>query len=50
MESPVFFVINKFDDRAAVDTYTLDPMLFQFCLTTTTLINFNQNSNLNESG
>ena len=49
MESPDFFVIKKVDNRPAVDTYTFDPMLFQFCLTTATLIKFAQNSNLNKS-
>ena len=49
MESPDFFVINKVGNRAAVDTYTCDPMLFQFCRTTAILINFTQNSNLNKS-
>ena len=44
MESPDIFVIKKVGNRAAVDTYTFDPMLFQFCVT-----NFTQNSNLNES-
>ena len=48
MESPDFFVIKKVDNRIAVDTYTFDPMLFQFCVTTATLINFTQNSDLNK--
>ena len=49
MESPDFFMIKKVDNRAAVDTYTFDPMLLQFCVTTATLINFTQNSDLNKS-
>ena len=48
MESPDFFVIKKADNRADVDTYTFDPMLFQFCVTTATLINFTQKSDLNK--
>ena len=40
MESPEIFVIKKMDNRAAVYTYTFDPTLFQFCVTTATLINF----------
>ena len=40
MESPDFFVIKKADNRADVDTYTFDPMLFQFCVTTATLTKF----------
>ena len=42
MESPDFFVIKKVGNRAAVETYTFDPMLFQFCVTIATLINFTQ--------
>ena len=38
MESPDFFVIKKVGNRAAVDTYTFDPMLFQFCVTNFTEI------------
>ena len=49
MESSDFFVIKKVGKRAAVDTYTFDPMSFQFCVTIATLINFAQNSNLNKS-
>ena len=49
MESPHFFMIKKVDNRAAMDKYTFDPMLFQFCVTTSTLINFTQNSDLNKS-
>ena len=49
MGSADFFVNQTLDNRAAVDTYTFDPMLFQFCVTTATLINFNQNSDLNKS-
>ena len=49
MESSDFFVIKKVGNRAAVDTYTFDPMLFQFCVTIATLINFTQNSDLNKS-
>ena len=40
MESPDFFVIRKVDNMIAVDTYTFDPMLFQFCVTTATLTKF----------
>ena len=50
MESPEFFVINKVGNRAALDTYTFDPMLFQFCVTIAILINFTQNTDLNKSG
>ena len=49
MESSDFFVIKKAGNRAAVDTYTFDPMVFQFCVTIATLKNFTQNSNLNKS-
>ena len=49
MENPDFFVIKKVGNRAAVDTYTFDPMLFQFCVTIATLINFRQNNDLNKS-
>ena len=49
MESPDYFVIKKAGNRAAVDTYTFDPMLLQFCVTIATLINFTQNSDLNKS-
>ena len=49
MERPDFFVTKKVDNRAALDKYTFAPMLFQFCVTTATLINFIQNSNLNKS-
>ena len=49
MESPDFFVIKKVGNRAAVDRYTFDPMLFQFCVTIPILINFRQNSDLNKS-
>ena len=49
MESLDFFVIKKVGNRAAVDTYTLDSMLFQFCITIATLINFAQISNLNKT-
>ena len=44
-----FFVVKKVDDRTAVDTFTFDQMLFQFCVTTATSINFTQSSNLNKS-
>ena len=40
MESPEIFVIKKVDNRAAVYTYTFDPMLSQLCVTTAILINF----------
>ena len=49
MDSPEFLVIKKVENGAAVDTYTFDTMLFQFCVTTATLINFTQNSDLNKS-
>ena len=43
MESHDFFVIKVLGNRAAVDTYAFDPMLFQFCVTIATSINFTQN-------
>ena len=46
MESPDFLVIKKVGNRAAVDTYTFDTILFQFCVKIAILINFTQNSNL----
>ena len=49
MESLDLFMIKKVGNRVAVDTYTFDPMLFQFCVTIATLINFTQNSDLNKS-
>ena len=49
MESPDFFVINKVGNRAAVDTYTFDPTLFQFCVTIAISINFTEDNDLNES-
>ena len=49
MESADFFVNQTLVNRAAVDTYTFHSMLFQFCVTTATLINFTQNSDLNKS-
>ena len=49
MESPDFLVIKKVSNKAPVDAYTFDPMLFQFCVTIATLINFTQNSDLNKS-
>ena len=49
MESPDFFVINKVGNRAAVDTYTFDSMLFQFCVTIAISINFTEDNDLNES-
>ena len=49
MESPDFFVLKKVGNKAAVDTYTFDPMLPKFCVTIATLINFTQNSDLNKS-
>ena len=48
MDSADFFVNQMVDNRAPVYTYTFDPMLFQFCITTVTLIKlpkFGQNSN-----
>ena len=48
MESPDFFVIKKVDNRTAVDTYTFNPVLFQFCVTAATLINVTKNSDLNK--
>ena len=48
MESPEFFLIKKVDNGTAVDTYTFNPVLFQFCVTAATLINFTKNSNLNK--
>ena len=49
MESPGFFILKKVGNKAAVDTYTFNPMFFQFCVTIATLINFMQNSDLNKS-
>ena len=49
MESPDFSVIKQVGNKAAVDTYTFDPMLFQFCVTFVTWINFTQNSDPNKS-
>ena len=49
MESPDPFVIKKVDNRVTVDTYSFDPLLSQFCVTTATLINFTQTSDLNKS-
>ena len=49
MGSPDLFVIKKVDNRVAVDTYSFDPLLSQFCVATATLINFTQNSDLNKS-
>ena len=49
MESADLFVNQTVDNRAALYTYSFDPMLFQICLTTATLIKFTQNSNLHES-
>ena len=49
MDSPDFFVIKEVGNRAAVETYTFHPILFQFCVTIATLINFTQNSDLNKS-
>ena len=46
MERANFFVNQALYNRAAVDTYTFDPLLFQFCVTTATFIYFTQNSNL----
>ena len=48
MDSADFFLIQEVI-RATVDTYTLDPMLFQFCVTIPTLINFTKNNDLNKS-
>ena len=49
MESPGFFVLKKVGNKAAVETYTFDPMLFQFSVAIATLINFTQNNDLNKS-
>ena len=49
MESPDLFVTEKVGNTTAVDTYTFNPMLFQFFITIATLINFTQNSNLSKS-
>ena len=49
MESPDFLVIKKVSNRAPLDAHTFDPMLFQFCVTIATLINFTQNGDLNKS-
>ena len=46
MKSPELFLIKKVGNRVAVDTYTFDPMLLQFCVTIATLMNFMQNSDL----
>ena len=40
MESADFFVNQTPDNRDVSDTYTFDPILLQFCVTTATLINF----------
>ena len=44
-----FFVNQKVGNRAPLYTYSFDPMLFQICLSTATLIKFTQNSDLNKS-
>ena len=49
MENADFFVNQTLDKRAAVDTYTFDAMLFEFCITSATLIKFSQNSDLDKS-
>ena len=49
MERANFFVVKKVDNRTTVDTLTFYPILFQFRVTTVTLIKFSQNSDLNES-
>ena len=49
MESSYFLVIKKVDNGDAADTYTFAPMLFQFRVTTATLINFTQKDDLNKS-
>ena len=49
MDSADFFMNQTLDNRVAKDTYTFDPMLFQFCATTATLIMFTLNSDLNKS-
>ena len=49
MERPDNFVTKKVDNKSAVDIYTFDPMLLRFCVTTSTLINFTQNSDLSIS-
>ena len=49
MDSADFFMNQTLDNRVAKDTYTFDPMLFQFCVTTATLIKFTLNSDLNKS-
>lgn len=41
-------MIEKLGNRTTVNTYTHDPMLFQFSVTTVTLIVFTQNSDLDE--
>ena len=49
MESPDFLAIKKVRNRAAMNTYTFNPMLFQFCVTIPILIKFTQNSDLKKS-
>ena len=49
MDSPDFFVTKKVSNRAAVDTYIFDPVLFQFCVRIAALIIFTENSDLNKS-
>ena len=48
MERANFFVVKKVDNRTTVDTKTFHPLLSQYGVTTVTLINFTQNSNLNK--
>ena len=40
MESADFFMNQTLDNKVAMVTYTFDPMLFQFFVTTTTFIKF----------
>ena len=49
MEKTSFFVNQTVDNWAPLYTHSFDPMLFQVCLTTATLIKFTQKSDLNKS-
>ena len=42
MESTDFFVTQMLDDKANVNTSTFDPVLFEFWVTTATMIKFTQ--------
>ena len=42
-------MVKNVDNRTTVDTETFYPVLTQICVTTHIMINFTQNSDLNES-